>query len=164
MASYRRQSPGRLEKHKLRYLSLLVPSGDRSKLPTGFLPELISSLVDLRATEDGRPLFVESNEELALGQLQAPMKAHNRVSLRSLKDEAAALTPNDEQTLAEAWVLRPDEAYAEPPDSAAFDAAASAGCPSKPSSKASKPWRRLPVNPVERKATPPKSESARSSG
>jgi hypothetical protein len=112
LAEYRREA-GLVRKQKLRYLSLLVPAADQERLPAALLPQIISSRVELRTSDDGRrPLVVELQEELALRQLQAPMSAINRVSLQWIREEAGG--EEDEQQPEQMVVLRPDEAYSDP--------------------------------------------------
>ena len=72
LADYHRGSEGAIQKHKVRYLSVLVPAGDRDEVPKGFLPEIVASQADLRASDDGRPLLVDLSEDLAIRQLRSP--------------------------------------------------------------------------------------------
>jgi hypothetical protein len=126
LAQYRRDPGGSVHKRKLRYLSLLLTSDDRAKPPASFLPDVVSSRAELRASREGQPLLVELQERVALRQLEAPMLADNRVSLRWVSDEPAAIE-DSERTLADTRPLRVDEAYAPKADVAALDAARIAG-------------------------------------
>lgn len=127
LAEYRRAPGGLVHKRKLRYLSLLVPSADREKLPTTFLPEVVSSRAELRATGEGQPLVVELQEQLALRQLEVAMAATNRVTLRWLSDAPGASLEESQRQLAETQPLGVAEAYVATPDPAAVDAARIAG-------------------------------------
>jgi hypothetical protein len=123
LAEYRRDHHGAIQKQKLRYSSLLLPPSDREKLPLPLLPEIASSRVELFASDDGRPLSVELYEQVAMHQLQAPMAAVNRVSLRWIGDEARAALAGDTEQLRQTRSLRPDEAYVATVNEAALDEA-----------------------------------------
>jgi hypothetical protein len=125
LAEYRREA-GLVHKQKLRYLSLLVPAADRERLPAELLPQVVSSSVDLRISDDGhRPLVVELKEELALRQLQTPMSATNRVSLQWISEEAGGR--ENEQQPEHMVVLRPDEVYSDGALSGMLDEARTGG-------------------------------------
>lgn len=126
LAEYRREPDGLVQKRKLRYLSLLVPSDDRGKLPASLLPEVTSSRAELRATREGQPLLVELQEQLALRQVEMPMLAVNRVSLRWLSDQGTSLEES-ERKLAETRPLGVDEALTTEADAAALDRVRIAG-------------------------------------
>jgi hypothetical protein len=128
LVDYSRDPHGAIRKQKVRYLSLLVPPGDRDKLPAGLLPEVVASRAELRASDDGRrTLAIELHEELAMRQLQAPMTATNHVSLQWVSEEPGESEDGARRQLAEARLLRVDEAYGDAANAEALDSARMGG-------------------------------------
>ena len=127
LVDYRRDPSGLITKQKLRYLSVLLPGADRAAPPANLFPNVVSSRAEVRATRDGQPLQVEWQEELALRELEAPMLAAHRVSLRWLGDELRPSVEDERARLAETRRLGVDEPYVPTADAAVLDSARIAG-------------------------------------
>jgi HEAT repeat protein len=109
-AEYRATSdPHRYEKHKQRYLSLLLEK-DQPKPAMDVVPEVVASRGEVQIGADGRALTITSEDELTLNRAQTPIRTKMTLSLRAGATGSASVTESELLALRSGGVrLRADQ-------------------------------------------------------
>lgn len=92
LAEYARDpgSPGRYQKRKLRYSSILAPKTQLTLSPLNVVPEVPASAGAIMLSPDGRPLSVQAHDEVAINGAQNPVQSKTKLSLKAGKPVSGA--------------------------------------------------------------------------